>query len=273
MPDEAISSSTQKEMKMKNLLLPLILSLAVLPVHADELSPSKGTDLPPPRVTTPKPPAMPAEAAPAAVVTVPKSTSNWYGNINTGVSRAEIDSGGFNTNGGFANTGSDHDGFKYGFLGLSIGRRLGNNLRLEAEFTGRNSSDFTTNSRDTPTPAFFYGSSAQANSGMLNLFYDHPINSRWSAFVGAGLGAAFVGMEANDGVVKGSGTEANFAWQGMLGAAYDFDKANSLNYGYRYLDAGDADISLSTIGAGAPAGNYEADLTYHDIIVGWRHSF
>lgn len=52
---------------MKNLLLTLSLSLAVLPAYADEMSPTKGTDLPPPRTTAPQPPAVPSEVAPAVV--------------------------------------------------------------------------------------------------------------------------------------------------------------------------------------------------------------
>jgi opacity protein-like surface antigen len=270
---------------MKKLLLTLGLSLAALPVHADEMAPTKGTDLPPARATAPaqpaapaeaapvaapEPAAMPAEAAPAAPAAMPvaAAASKWYGNVNIGVSRAELDSGGYNTAGGFRNTGDDHDD-GFGFVGLSVGRLLGNNLRAEAEFTGRKCNDFTTNSIAPPT---FYDSCAQTYSGMLNLFYDYAINSKWSAFVGAGLGAAFVDLETSDGVVKGSGTEANFAWQAMLGAAYAFDKANSVNFGYRYFDAGNTDISLRDPG-GAPAGNFEADMTYQDIFVGLKHMF
>lgn len=275
---------------MKNLLLTMSLSLTVLPIYADELSPMPakgGYDLPPPRTTAPKPPAAPAETAPAAkpvavptpapvaapaeaapatkpvAAAVAAPVGNWYVNINTGVTRAELESGGYNTAGPFANTGDDHDGFEFGFLGLSVGRSLGS-LRLEAEFTGRNSKDFTTGPSS-------YNSSAQTNNVMLNLFCDHAINSRWSAFVGAGIGAAFVDLKTSDGMVKGSSSETNFAWQGMLGAAYVLDKANSLNFGYRYFDAGNTDISLNNIGGRGSAGNFEADLTYHDIFVGWKH--
>ena len=65
-------------MMMKKLLLALTLSLAALPIYADEMSPTKGGyDLPPPRTSKPKPPAAPVEAAPAieaapAVVTPPQ---------------------------------------------------------------------------------------------------------------------------------------------------------------------------------------------------------
>ena len=57
---------------MKKLLLTLSLSLAVLPVYADEMSspPAAGQDLPPPRTTPLKPsavPAAPAQATPAVV--------------------------------------------------------------------------------------------------------------------------------------------------------------------------------------------------------------
>ena len=252
---------------MKNLLLTLSLSLAALPVHADTLAPTKGTDLPPARTTEPAPPAAPVEAAPAAApapapapvaaapapMPVAAPASVWYGNVNAVGGWANIDTGGTVASG-------DDDDAGFGFLGLSVGRSIGNNLRLEAEFTGRSSSEFST--------APSYDSEAQTYSGMMNLLYDMPINSQWSAFVGAGLGAAFVDLEATDGVNAGSGTDANFAWQAMVGAAYAIDKANSLNFGYRYFDAGDTTVSL------APAGdNFEADLTYHDIFVGWKHMF
>ena len=54
---------------MKNLLLTLSLSLAALPVYADEMTPTpgQGSDLPPARATAPKPAAVAPEAAPAAV--------------------------------------------------------------------------------------------------------------------------------------------------------------------------------------------------------------
>ena len=62
---------------MKSLLLTLSLSLAALPIHADEMTPTRskdGADLPPPRISTPKPApaAMPAEPAP--VVSAPVET-------------------------------------------------------------------------------------------------------------------------------------------------------------------------------------------------------
>ena len=60
---------------MKKLLLTMSLSLAALPVLADEMSPAsaKGAiDLPPARTTTPPPPAAPVEAAPVVVAPPPK---------------------------------------------------------------------------------------------------------------------------------------------------------------------------------------------------------
>ncbi len=58
-------------MMMKKLLLTLSLSLAVMPVHADELSPTTKKDavgdLPPPRTSPSKPVVAPVEAAPVEV--------------------------------------------------------------------------------------------------------------------------------------------------------------------------------------------------------------
>jgi len=57
---------------MKNLLLTLSLSLAALPVCADTLAPTKGTDLPPARTTEPAPAAAPAAAPAPAPAPAPK---------------------------------------------------------------------------------------------------------------------------------------------------------------------------------------------------------
>lgn len=57
---------------MKKLFLTLSLSLTVVPVYADALGPTEGTDLPPARITPSKPVAAPVEAAPVApAVTAP----------------------------------------------------------------------------------------------------------------------------------------------------------------------------------------------------------
>lgn len=62
---------------MRSLLLTLSLSLAALPVHADEMTPTRskdGIDLPPPRVSTPKPAPAAVPAEPAPVVSAPVET-------------------------------------------------------------------------------------------------------------------------------------------------------------------------------------------------------
>lgn len=259
---------------MKKILLTLSLSLAALPVYADAPTPTLpgpgSTDLPPAREAAPAPAPAPAPvaapapapapvaaparaAAPApAPMPVAAPASLWYGNINAGGGWANLDASGTSASGDDTDSG-------LGFLGLSIGRVIGNNLRAEAEFTGRNSRDFR-----TPTG---YDSSAKTYSAMLNLLYDLPLADRWSAFLGAGLGAAFVDLETSStSPVFGSSTDANFAWQGIVGAAYALDKANSLNFGYRYVDAGSAEITSG-------ATNFKGDLTYHDIFVGLKHMF
>lgn len=93
---------------MKKLLLTLSLSLTVVPVYADALGPTEGTDLPPARITPSKPVAAPVEVAPAApAVTVapePRTApmvaapvaraddAGWYAGVGGGWS-------GFNGNG------------------------------------------------------------------------------------------------------------------------------------------------------------------------------
>ncbi len=76
--------------------------------------------------------------------------------------------------------------------------------------------------------------------GLFNVLYDIDYSpaAGWRPFVGAGIGygrleAEYQGIEATDEV---------FLWQAMAGAGYDFGNGRSLEFSYRYLNAGSADF-------------------------------
>ena len=136
-------------MMMKKLLLTLSLSLTVVPVYADALGPTEGTDLPPARITPSKPVAAPVEAPPveaapaAPAVTAPAprampvaeaapavraSDTGWFAGAGIGYSENRD----YECTGCGAAIGSlDDSGFAYKLFG---GYRLHRNFALSAGY-------------------------------------------------------------------------------------------------------------------------------------------
>lgn len=213
-----------------------------------------------------------AVAAPLAICSAPAAAGDWYVKGSLGHAETELESGGLNTAGPHFNKGDDSgDGKLLGFLGVAAGRSYGN-LRFEAELTSRFSQDFVTDSFMQPTPTFFYDTKVKSTNLMLNAFWDFPNSSKWTPFVGAGIGAAYIDIETDDTVVSGDESETNFAYQVGFGTSYDLGSGSAVELGYRYVDMGDVSVDLA-VGGVIPAGEYTADLDSHDIYVAWRMDF
>jgi opacity protein-like surface antigen len=200
--------------------------------------------------------------------------NDWYARADIGTSWTEIDSGGFNTEGGFPNTGDDDD--SSGFLGVAVGRQIFGDFRADLELTLRADYSVTTNSFPGPPGPilFFYNTDVEAHTLMLNLWYDFPVREKWNLYVGAGAGVARIELETNDFVVKGSDSDTNFAFQLGGGVSYDLLKNLAIEAGYRYVNMGDAETDLSTLFLPTPAGNYEIDdIDAHEVYIGLRWYF
>lgn len=110
-------------------------------------------------------------------------------------------------------------------------------------------------------------------SVMLNAYYDINTCTRWTPYVGAGIGVAMLkgterSLYENE---KASDRTYNFAWQLGAGVAYDLTDHVALDAGYRYIDYGTADFSSD-----GGAGYYEklkADAAAHEVYAGVRYTF
>lgn len=113
----------------------------------------------------------------------------------------------------------------------------------------------------------------QNNSLMLNAYYDINTCTKWTPYVGAGMGVAmlkFTEKDMEDGD-KASDRTYNFAWQVGAGVAYDLTKNVALDAGYRYINSGSAvankriatDLSRKT--------KYKSAA--HEIYLGARYTF
>ena len=106
---------------------------------------------------------------------------------------------------------------------------------------------------------------------MLSAYYDFIEYNKFVFFGGLGLGQARTHVSTNDTVVQGSGSSTKFAWQAELGVAYPLTPALQINGGYRYVDLGRTKVNLNL--AGAPVGDFSADLKSNEVFLGLRYKF
>lgn len=179
-----------------------------------------------------------------AIALIPgAAAAQWYAGVDGGV-----------------NWTSDNDDLGNGGVGLiSVGRDFGGpKLELEGgyRYNGGQRSTFTRNTG--------YG---RTLSLMVNGLYEFLPQESWHPFIGAGIGFASVHTKASvDGVgMYGSRTETLFAYQAMLGVAYDLNPNIAMRMQYRYFGTADAEtLKINGRTLDTPQNNHAflAGLTY-----------
>lgn len=198
------------------------------------------------------------------------SDTGLYVQGNTSASILDLNSGGFNTEGGFPNTGDSQDTL------LGLGGAIGTfkqydkfRVRLEAEGMWQGDSTNVTNSFPGPPGpiTFFYTAQAEQNwSAMANLWFDAPLTRHLAMYAGGGIGAAGTRLTVDDTVVVGQSSSTNFAYQVGTGLILPVGKNVEFDMGYRFLDAGKTTAALD----GGASGNYTADLLSHQLMFSVR---
>jgi len=200
-----------------------------------------------------------------------RSNDGFYIGAELGLSSTKLISGGYNTIGRFPNTNQDTDIGAFG--GINIGY-IYNDWRIDLAYRAYSKTHYVTDSFRPPNPTFFYDSDLSVDLYMLSLYYDFgsfgPSN-RYSFYGGAGIGSAKADLTTDDGVVNGSGTDTNFAWQLEAGLDYHYSESLHLYAGIRYVDMGTADIEIGLNGSGG--GNFTAKLRSSEIFTGIRYRF
>jgi len=119
----------------------------------------------------------------------------------------------------------------------------------------------------------------EVSSLFANVFYDFHNDTKFTPYVGAGVGVAQIRVKDNfwtsyGAVSTGSGSKTveNFAWNLGAGVAYSFDSNWKLDLGYRYSDFG------SVTGAAAVDGysfthQAKSRATSHEVMMGLRYGF
>lgn len=192
------------------------------------------------------------------------------------------------------------------YLGLGIGWRLSDQLRLDVTAERRfdadvTASDFVQRRLTGPdglmTGTTTYSGSYSAWVGLVNAYMDLPKWDLVTPYIGAGIGLAhnrfsdiatdssgrFRDDATGDVITQNSNgkaghhSENRFAWALMAGLSVSVDPQAKLDLGYRYLDLG-SDVSASTglieCVCGVVGSPLEAnDLSVHELRIGLRWEF
>jgi opacity protein-like surface antigen len=121
-----------------------------------------------------------------------------------------------------------------------------NQFRLEFQYTAQYNKINALNAFGMDVPGFT--GSFHSNLFMLNAYYDQPLTDRLSAYVGGGLGDAYVafgGDSANWQISHQTGNA--FAYQVMAGLEYQLTPFMSVFGGYRGWSANNINAQNSNI--------------------------
>ena len=136
-----------------------------------------------------------------------------------------------------------------------------NGLRLEGELAYRDSDIDDTEGVDG-------GGDTSSWAIMFNGYWDFNKPGVWEPYVGLGVGWANIDASASDSgppPISGSDDGEAFAWQGMLGVAWEVSPQTAIDFSYRYFEAPDVEFST--------AADREADYTTQSAMIGVRYTF
>lgn len=129
-----------------------------------------------------------------------------------------------------------------------------------------------------------FATELSVSSAMLNVYYDIDTGTKFTPYVGGGIGMAHLknktkvtGSTPSGALNLGSSeSENNFAWNIGAGVSYALNDKVSIDVGYRYSDYGNVKESVSqkVPGLKVPlnvSGKY--DVTSHEFLLGTRYAF
>ena len=140
----------------------------------------------------------------------------------------------------------------------ALGLRLSQNTRMEAEINYANTDFDRVNF--TGVGSFEMGGDITSWIGMMNVYYDVPVDWVLQPYIGGGLGFGFFDAQIDD--ISGFATDTSddavgLAWQVGGGFKYRMSPEMALTTGYRYLGTSNLEF-----------GGYDIDYGAHEFRVG-----
>lgn len=169
------------------------------------------------------------------------------------------------------------------------------NARAELEYTYKDTVKFTPRadlfvvntpdfSDSIPLPEGFPGllvNELRSQSLMLNGYYDFKNTSKFTPYLGAGVGVTRIKNKQSlnpEFFIESdsqSDTSNTFTWSANVGVAYQVTENVALDLGYRYVDAGEIEFNTNNSLFFGPNSDMKttADLVSHDYSLGLRYNF
>jgi opacity protein-like surface antigen len=109
--------------------------------------------------------------------------------------------------------------------------------------------------------------------GLVNAYLDLDLDLPVRPFVGGGIGAAYLKVDAGDNSPIDVDDDAGaFAWNLLAGVGYDVTESVALTATYRYLRLEGTDFSADL--AGVDVGDLDVDdVGLHEVLLGLRYTF
>ncbi len=152
-------------------------------------------------------------------------------------------------------------------IGGGIGLYINPRIRLDFTLDYRMNADvFSQLPPPATLPLAAFTAEMDSLVGLANVYYDFDFGSRFTPYVGAGIGFvhhSFDGEDTND-------DDADLAWALMAGVAVDFGENWKVDVGYRYLDMGDVKLDDRK---GSGKRFLMDEIETHEIRVGVRYGF
>lgn len=200
----------------------------------------------------------------AGAAGVANATEGWYGRADAGWSfdgEYDVDSTGWaygdNGTSGLENDWTQHLGLGYAFQ---------NGFRFEGELGHRFNQLDTADDLDG-------GGDVHAWSAMANIFYDFNRGGGIEPYIGIGVGAARLNANGADlapALRTFEGEDTVLAYQALAGLGFGLTEQLTLDVGYRYFVAPDAEFTSSEPSATI---SREADYEHQAVTVGLRWQF
>ncbi len=117
------------------------------------------------------------------------------------------------------------------------------------------------------------------NSLMFNAYYDIDTGTKFTPYIGAGLGAVRLKTDAKatdhyyNRVVSYGKSKTNFAWQVGAGISYAAMDNIAVDFGYRYVDNGSYTFSNRYDPREGDTSREKLETTSHELYLGARYSF
>lgn len=158
-------------------------------------------------------------------------------------------------------------------------------IRAELDFTSRAKADYNysafAGNGTIRTLKTTYENQIELNTLMLNIHYDFKNPSKFTPYLSAGLGYAYINQKTSSLFISDAPTlplasrshaTNNFAWSAAAGLKYMVNQDFSFDLSYKYLDAGQGEVGFRYFNSDVQV-HSKTKVRTHDIMLSATYHF